>query len=361
MVLGTLGSVCSVVRLAFIEDFKPAPDFFVKSQDFTIWSLAECCICITAACLATLRPMFRCRSMHGTRGRSAVMAVMPSLGTSHKVRETFDSTSQQLEDAASLFDSSSSSRQQGAFPDFERDLLSDRTLKRGISNSRVIDRMNAMQEATMQDTSRRQSVAKPLPTASALPVPREEYQMDPISEEPKHSQALQAQSESQHDKPTSPAVYKMDSVSGRRHQHRKYEQAQSAQGRDRSKSPAVYQLDPATASWRRKRSPSEPSQPSPRPKQTTSAATYHMESSPRILKRSPSEPSRPFSRRPERSMSPVSSRMSLGPQIPTRSGSKRARKLVIYENPSSYYDTNWGSDEGAVEGMKYSPTIRQWV
>ncbi|KAI7332573.1 hypothetical protein KC315_g4598 [Hortaea werneckii] len=56
---GAAGSVCSVVRLPFITDYSPDNDFLLKSSRFTLWSVAECGICITAASLATLRPLFR--------------------------------------------------------------------------------------------------------------------------------------------------------------------------------------------------------------------------------------------------------------------------------------------------------------
>ncbi|RMZ31463.1 hypothetical protein D0859_04400 [Hortaea werneckii] len=57
ILLGAAGSVCSVVRLPYITDFAPGSDFFLKSSRFTLWSVAECGICIIAASLATLRPL----------------------------------------------------------------------------------------------------------------------------------------------------------------------------------------------------------------------------------------------------------------------------------------------------------------
>ncbi|KAI7279623.1 hypothetical protein KC345_g5236 [Hortaea werneckii] len=59
ILLGAAGSVCSVVRLPYITDFAPGSDFFLKSSRFTLWSVAECGICIIAASLATLRPLVR--------------------------------------------------------------------------------------------------------------------------------------------------------------------------------------------------------------------------------------------------------------------------------------------------------------
>lgn len=60
ILLGAAGSVCSVVRLAFIDGYAPGNNFFLRSTRFTVWSVAECGICITAASFATLRPLFRC-------------------------------------------------------------------------------------------------------------------------------------------------------------------------------------------------------------------------------------------------------------------------------------------------------------
>lgn len=59
MLLGVLGSACSVIRLGFIKDFVPGPNFFMNSTIFTILFVTECGIGITAASLATLRPLFR--------------------------------------------------------------------------------------------------------------------------------------------------------------------------------------------------------------------------------------------------------------------------------------------------------------
>lgn len=66
LVLGTAGSVVSVVRLPYIEGLAMGPDFFVNVIDTTIWSVIEPGLGITAACLATLRPLFRCMT-EGTK------------------------------------------------------------------------------------------------------------------------------------------------------------------------------------------------------------------------------------------------------------------------------------------------------
>ncbi|KAK0254006.1 hypothetical protein LTR91_010525 [Friedmanniomyces endolithicus] len=60
MVLGSVGSISSMVRLVYVHDFLPGPDFFWSSVNLTTWSIIECGLCITAASLATLRPLFRC-------------------------------------------------------------------------------------------------------------------------------------------------------------------------------------------------------------------------------------------------------------------------------------------------------------
>ncbi|KAK0834129.1 hypothetical protein LTR03_014592 [Friedmanniomyces endolithicus] len=60
MVLGSVSSISSMVRLVYVHDFLPGPDFFWSSVSLTTWSIIECGLCIAAASLATLRPLFRC-------------------------------------------------------------------------------------------------------------------------------------------------------------------------------------------------------------------------------------------------------------------------------------------------------------
>ena len=60
MMLGAAGSIASVIRLFHIDAFKPGVLFFWKQNELTNWSIIECGICIITACLATLRPLFKC-------------------------------------------------------------------------------------------------------------------------------------------------------------------------------------------------------------------------------------------------------------------------------------------------------------
>jgi hypothetical protein len=57
--LGVLGSICSVVRLAYVDVIGVAlQDLLVSAPNFAIVSIVELGLGITAACLATLRPLF---------------------------------------------------------------------------------------------------------------------------------------------------------------------------------------------------------------------------------------------------------------------------------------------------------------
>ncbi|KAK3113623.1 hypothetical protein LTR53_008924 [Teratosphaeriaceae sp. CCFEE 6253] len=60
MALGAVGSISSIVRLLFLNSFRPGPNFFWTSLKLTMWSIIECGLCISAASLATLRPLFQC-------------------------------------------------------------------------------------------------------------------------------------------------------------------------------------------------------------------------------------------------------------------------------------------------------------
>ncbi|KAI4849356.1 hypothetical protein E4T44_03400 [Aureobasidium sp. EXF-8845] len=57
--LGVLGSICSIVRLAYVDVIGVAlQDLLVSAPNFAIVSIVELGLGITAACLATLRPLF---------------------------------------------------------------------------------------------------------------------------------------------------------------------------------------------------------------------------------------------------------------------------------------------------------------
>ncbi|KAK5741449.1 hypothetical protein LTR17_003884 [Elasticomyces elasticus] len=59
MLLGTAGSISSVVRLKYVHDYLPGEDFFWTSISLTTWSIIECGVCIITASLATVRPLFK--------------------------------------------------------------------------------------------------------------------------------------------------------------------------------------------------------------------------------------------------------------------------------------------------------------
>ncbi|KAM0713434.1 hypothetical protein Q7P37_010396 [Cladosporium fusiforme] len=66
LLLGCIGSAVSIVRLTYIHGLLLSDRFFEVGVDITIWSVIETGICITAASLATLRPL--CAScLHSNR------------------------------------------------------------------------------------------------------------------------------------------------------------------------------------------------------------------------------------------------------------------------------------------------------
>ncbi|KAK3616465.1 hypothetical protein LTR56_025933 [Elasticomyces elasticus] len=58
--MGTIGGLCSVVRLAFIKDLASGSLILWNAVDVTIRSVTELGIGIVAAWLATLRPLLKC-------------------------------------------------------------------------------------------------------------------------------------------------------------------------------------------------------------------------------------------------------------------------------------------------------------
>lgn len=73
LLLGCAGSAVSIVRLAYIRGLSYDLDFFAVGVDITIWSIIEAGLCITAASLATLRPLGRC-CMTSQRQRQSMTA-----------------------------------------------------------------------------------------------------------------------------------------------------------------------------------------------------------------------------------------------------------------------------------------------
>lgn len=60
LVMGALGSISSLIRIAYIPGIKTGPHFFSQAVDIGVWSVIEPGIGIVAASLATLRPLFKC-------------------------------------------------------------------------------------------------------------------------------------------------------------------------------------------------------------------------------------------------------------------------------------------------------------
>jgi hypothetical protein len=74
LAIGVLGSVASVVRLYYVKDIHPgassAAEFFSKASTIAIASIIEIGLGVTAACLATLRPLFKSFLEHTRSGYS---------------------------------------------------------------------------------------------------------------------------------------------------------------------------------------------------------------------------------------------------------------------------------------------------
>ncbi|KAG9629865.1 hypothetical protein KCU64_g17279, partial [Aureobasidium melanogenum] len=57
--LGAIGSIISLVRIAYIPGLKSGPAFFTNAINIGVLSLTEPGLGMVAACLATLRPLFK--------------------------------------------------------------------------------------------------------------------------------------------------------------------------------------------------------------------------------------------------------------------------------------------------------------
>ncbi|PIA99602.1 hypothetical protein CB0940_02417 [Cercospora beticola] len=57
--LASCASIVSLVRIRYIGNVKPGPELFVTAVNLCICTIAECGLGITAASIATLRPLFR--------------------------------------------------------------------------------------------------------------------------------------------------------------------------------------------------------------------------------------------------------------------------------------------------------------
>ncbi|CAA9960858.1 hypothetical protein PTMSG1_04242 [Pyrenophora teres f. maculata] len=69
--LAALGFICSIIRFRYIDGLARTEDFFWNVVNVSIWSTIEAGACITAGCIATLRPLFK-RALDRARGSSAL-------------------------------------------------------------------------------------------------------------------------------------------------------------------------------------------------------------------------------------------------------------------------------------------------
>lgn len=89
LLLGTVGSAISVVRLAYIRGLTYDRDFFATGVSITVWSVTEAGICIIAVSLATVRPLFR-SCLDGTRRAMTTSAGRSGQKGSHISYSTAD-------------------------------------------------------------------------------------------------------------------------------------------------------------------------------------------------------------------------------------------------------------------------------
>ena len=54
------GVICSIIRFRYINGLVRTEDYFWNVVNVAIWSTIESGACITAGCIATLRPLFKC-------------------------------------------------------------------------------------------------------------------------------------------------------------------------------------------------------------------------------------------------------------------------------------------------------------
>ncbi|KAK4575022.1 hypothetical protein LTR86_000872 [Recurvomyces mirabilis] len=149
--LGALGSICSVVRLVFVSGFMPGPHFFWTSVTLSIWSILECGLCISAASLATLRPMFRCcienartrTPSHRQRGKS-------SAGISGGERSGSFLPLSDIESPNSITVTKS----------FDIEDADDHTIDTVMSNARAMEKMGVSEE-TIRKLSLQRSKSNP--------------------------------------------------------------------------------------------------------------------------------------------------------------------------------------------------------
>jgi len=148
LILGTVGSFCSVVRLVFISTFAPGPNFVSSSVTYTLWSIAECGICITAASLAGTRPLFHSCMEHAKTLRT----VTPFSATRSK--GTLTSTSRlsrsDKHGAHVLSDMSSRDEVLSGHSDVDWEAGDNGTYTTVLGNSRVMEKMGVTHETMIQ-------------------------------------------------------------------------------------------------------------------------------------------------------------------------------------------------------------------
>lgn len=78
LALGALGSISSIVRIAYINGLAPSANFFAHAGSIGLWSLVEPGLGIVAASLATLRPLFKSCMEHVKTSKQGTRTATPN-------------------------------------------------------------------------------------------------------------------------------------------------------------------------------------------------------------------------------------------------------------------------------------------
>ncbi|KAK4994818.1 hypothetical protein LTR66_005241 [Elasticomyces elasticus] len=88
LALGAIGSISSVVRLPYVRGLIMNENFFANAVNIAIWSVIEPGVGITAASLATLRPLLRCCCGDGVKETSQTRSFSSGANNLHRQLQT---------------------------------------------------------------------------------------------------------------------------------------------------------------------------------------------------------------------------------------------------------------------------------
>jgi len=86
--LGSVASIASCMRFAYIDDLEPTADFIGHATRIGTWSVIEPTLAIVATSLAALRPLFHKWFEHHKSSSAPRMANIPNPGKSNRTEDT---------------------------------------------------------------------------------------------------------------------------------------------------------------------------------------------------------------------------------------------------------------------------------